>query len=234
MSANFQAKRTTLTFSARLFWPKFAQKWILRSKFWKSKSRCRISSSKIPCMPILRQNGELWLFRPKFAQKWILGSEFQKSKCRFKISTSKRPCMPIFSQNGQLWIFRPKFGEIAQLRAIFGSYNIKGVAESWVEAEMSWMEVDGAGWRWVHSLVIPIFLWKNTTDFFCCIILQFWVPFLMFVTTLARDHMEICFYINYAYHSSNPPLYKRGVTDFLKFDNKSGDEIFFLEREGLD
>ena len=21
---------------------------------------------------------------------------------------------------------------------------------------MSWMEVDGAGWRWVHGLVIPI------------------------------------------------------------------------------
>ena len=29
----------------------------------------------------------------------------------------------------------------------FGS-NI--VAESWVEAEMSWVEVDGAGWSWVE------------------------------------------------------------------------------------
>ena len=26
---------------------------------------------------------------------------------------------------------------------------------SWVENEMSWVEVDGFGWRWVHSLVIP-------------------------------------------------------------------------------
>ena len=31
----------------------------------------------------------------------------------------------------------------------FGSYNVKGVAESWEEAEMSWVEVDGAGWRWM-------------------------------------------------------------------------------------
>ena len=28
----------------------------------------------------------------------------------------------------------------------FGSNNVEGVAESWVEAEMSWVEVDGAGW----------------------------------------------------------------------------------------
>ena len=29
----------------------------------------------------------------------------------------------------------------------FGSSIVEGVAESWVEAEMSWVEVDGAGWR---------------------------------------------------------------------------------------
>ena len=33
----------------------------------------------------------------------------------------------------------------------FGSNIVEGVAESWLEAEMSWVEVDGAGWRlkWV-------------------------------------------------------------------------------------
>ena len=31
--------------------------------------------------------------------------------------------------------------EIALLRAIFGSNNVEGVAESWVEAEISWVEV---------------------------------------------------------------------------------------------
>ena len=35
-------------------------------------------------------------------------------------------------------------------------------------------------------------------------------------------------------HSSNPPPFIKGGTDFLKFDNKGGDETFFLEREGLD
>ena len=29
----------------------------------------------------------------------------------------------------------------------FGSNVVEGVAESWVGAELSWVEVDGAGWR---------------------------------------------------------------------------------------
>ena len=32
----------------------------------------------------------------------------------------------------------------------FGSNIVKGVAESWVEVEMSWVKVDGAGWSWVE------------------------------------------------------------------------------------
>ena len=48
----------------------------------------------------------------------------------------------------------------------FPSNIVEGVAESWVETEMSWVEVEmswvevmelgGAGWRWVHGLVIPL------------------------------------------------------------------------------
>ena len=32
----------------------------------------------------------------------------------------------------------------------FGSNNVEGVAKSWVEAEMSWVAVGGAGWRWME------------------------------------------------------------------------------------
>ena len=80
-----------------IFGPKFAQKWILGSKFQKSKSGFGISILEILCAPIFRQNGQLWIFGPKFAQKWILGSEFQKSKSGFGICTSKIPCVSIFS-----------------------------------------------------------------------------------------------------------------------------------------
>ena len=27
---------------------------------------------------------------------------------------------------------------------------------SWVEIEMNWVEKNGAEWRWLHSLVIPL------------------------------------------------------------------------------
>ena len=50
-----------------------------------------------------------------------------------------------------------------QLREYFGPNIVEGVAESWVETGMSWVEVkmswmgvDGAGWSWVHGLVIPL------------------------------------------------------------------------------
>ena len=114
MCANFQLKQTTLIFLAQI-----CPKRKLGFEIQKTNVRIRISIFEIPCVPIFRQNGQLWIFGPKFAQKWILGSEFQKSKSGFGINTSNIPCVPIFSQNGQLLIFRPKFGKIAQLRAIF-------------------------------------------------------------------------------------------------------------------
>ena len=32
----------------------------------------------------------------------------------------------------------------------FGSNNAEGVVENWEDAEMSWVEVDGAGWGWME------------------------------------------------------------------------------------
>ena len=131
-----------------IFRPKFAQKRILGSEFWKTKSECRISSSKISYGLIFRQSGQLLLFRTKSAQKRILGSVFRNSNSGFGISASTMPLVPNFRQNGQLWIFGLNLGKLPNYVRYFGYYNIEAVAESWVE-------VDGAGWRWVHGLVIP-------------------------------------------------------------------------------
>ena len=126
--------------------PKSPQKWILVSEFQKSKTKFGISTSKIPCVIIFRRNAQLWIFWPKFAQKRILGSEFQKSKSgtgsappRYHVRYSDN--FEIFSQNlGKLpnfvlWIF-----DILDIW-YFGSNNVEGDTESWVEAEMSWVEV---------------------------------------------------------------------------------------------
>ena len=65
-------------------------------------------------------------------------SEFQISKSGFGISNSKLPCVQ-FSQNEQLL----NLWKLPNYLRYFG--NTEDVADSWVEAEMSWVEVDGAG-----------------------------------------------------------------------------------------
>ena len=49
----------------------------------------------------------------------------------------------------------------------FGSYDVQGFAESYVMAEMSWMEVDGARRRWADGLAIPIKKEISTQVFSC-------------------------------------------------------------------
>ena len=60
--------------------------------------------------------------------------------------------------------FGLNLGKLPNYVQYFSSNIVEGVAESWVEAEMSWVEVemswvevDGAGWRWVRGLVIPVY-----------------------------------------------------------------------------
>ena len=75
-----------------------------------------------------------------------MGSKFLKSKSGFGINTSNIPCVPIFSQNGQLLIFGLNLGKLRNYVQYLGSNIVEGVAERWVETEISWVEVDGAEW----------------------------------------------------------------------------------------
>ena len=65
----------------------------------------------------------------------------------FGINTSNIPCVPIFSQNRQLLIFGLNLGKLRNHVQYLGSNIVEGVAERWVEAEMSWVELERAGWR---------------------------------------------------------------------------------------
>ena len=77
-------------------------------------------------------------------QKLILGSDFRKSNSGLGISSSKIQCVPNYAR-------------------YFGSNNIEGFGESWMEAEMrwSWVElgeggggggvVDRTGGRWFSN-----------------------------------------------------------------------------------
>ena len=43
--------------------------------------------------------------------------------------------------------FSLNLGKLPSCVRYFGSNNVEGVAESWVEVEMSWVGMDGVGWR---------------------------------------------------------------------------------------
>ena len=46
--------------------------------------------------------------------------------------------------------FGLNLGKLPNYVQYFGSNIVEGVAESWVETEMSLVEVNGAGWRWLE------------------------------------------------------------------------------------
>ena len=46
--------------------------------------------------------------------------------------------------------FGLNLGKLPNYVQYFGSNIAEGVAESWVEAEMSWVELGGAAWSWVE------------------------------------------------------------------------------------
>ena len=46
--------------------------------------------------------------------------------------------------------FGLNLGKLPNYMRYFGSNIVEGVTESLVEVDMSWVEVDGAGWSWVE------------------------------------------------------------------------------------
>ena len=145
MCANFEAKRTTLSFLTQIcpemaFW----------SEILKTNIEIRIDILEIPCVPIFRQNEQVWFFWPKFAQKWISGRNFKN------LSLHSKSVPPIYHvcqfsvKMDSLRFFDLNLGKLPNYVRYFGSNNVEGVAESWVETEMSWLGVDGAGWTWVE------------------------------------------------------------------------------------
>ena len=140
MRANFQSKWITLKFLAQNF-----PQMYLRLEIEKINVGIKIKILEILCVPIFSQYGKLWLFRTKFAHKWISGSEFQKSKSGYRISISNIQWVLIFRKNGQFLALN--LGKLLNYMLYFGSNNVEGIAESWVKAEMGWVQLGAAGWR---------------------------------------------------------------------------------------
>ena len=93
MCANFQLKRTILTFLAQICPKRKLAFWIQKTNVGR-----RISILEISCVPMFRQNRQIWIFGPKFNQKLILRSKFQKSKSGFGIRILEMLCAPTSRQ----------------------------------------------------------------------------------------------------------------------------------------
>ena len=91
MCVNFQLKRTNLTSLAQI-----CPKRKLRFEIQKTNVGIRISIFEIPCVPIFRQNGQLWLFGPKFAQNGFWVQNFKNLSLDLE-SASLRYCEHQFS-----------------------------------------------------------------------------------------------------------------------------------------
>ena len=111
-------------------------------------------------MPIFRQNGLLRLFQPKFTQKWILGPNFKNLRADARSAPPRDYVWQSSVKIDKFDFFSINLGKLYNYVWYFGSNNVEGVAES------GW-RLKRAGWRWVHGLVIPIFLiWrKNDISF---------------------------------------------------------------------
>ena len=117
----------------------------------------RISIFQTPCVPIFRQNEQLWLFWPKFTQKWILGPEFQNLSPNLE-SAPPRYVMCQFSVKMYSFQFSGlNLGKLSKYVQYFGSNNVertgwklKWAGWSWMELGEGWNELGGGGWSWVE------------------------------------------------------------------------------------
>ena len=92
-------------------------------------------------------------FLAQICPKRNLGLEIQKINVGIRISILDTVQPPRYHMC-QFWVKMDNFeffglnvAKLSNYVQYFSSNTAEGVAESWVEVEMSWMEVDGAGWR---------------------------------------------------------------------------------------
>ena len=131
---NFLAKLKTLNILAQICLKIDSELEILKANVG-----MRISILELPYLTIFRQHRQLLLFWPKLAQKRILESEFQKSKSGSGINTPRYHLYHFLVKAENFEIFSLSLGKLTNDMQYFGSNNVEGVAENWVE-------VDGAGW----------------------------------------------------------------------------------------
>ena len=96
---------------------------------------------------------------PNVPKNWFWSRNFKNLILDSESTPSLHHVCQFSVRMDNIWFFDLYFGRLPNYVQYFGSNIVEGVAESWVE-------VDGAGWRWVHSFVIPFDdIFKNLSLF---------------------------------------------------------------------
>ena len=106
----------------------------------------RISILEIPCVPIFRQNGQFDILSPNLPKNGFWGRNFKNLSLDSE-STPPRYHLCQFSVKMDNVYFFTLMVKLPNYVQYLDSNIVEGVAESWVHAEMSWVEVGGAGMR---------------------------------------------------------------------------------------
>ena len=93
---------------------------------------------------------------PNLPKNGFWGKNFKNLRLNSKSGPPRYHACQFLVKMDNFEFFSLNLGKLPNYVRYFRSNIVEGAAESWVDTEMSWVEVDGAGWRWVHGLVIPL------------------------------------------------------------------------------
>ena len=93
-------------------------------------------------MLIFRKNFDF--FTPNLPRKEFWGRNFKNLSTDSESAPPRYHVSQFSVKTDYLEFFGLNLGKWPNYVQYFGSNNVEGVAKSWVEAEMSWVNVDGA------------------------------------------------------------------------------------------
>ena len=138
-----------------LFWSKFSRKLIFGWKFRKLMLQKESPSSRYHLYQFSSKNNNFDFFGPNLPKNVFWGGNFKNLSIDSQLAPPRYHVCQFSVKMDNFEFFSLNLEKLLNYVRNFGSNKVEGVIESWVEAEMNWVEVDGARWRWVHGLVIP-------------------------------------------------------------------------------
>ena len=140
MCANFQTKRTALTFLAQI-----CPKRNFGLEIQETNVGKRISILEIQCVPIFGQNRNFVFLGPNLPENGFWGLNFKNLNLDSESTPPRYHMSQLSVKMDNFKFFGLNLGKLPNYVRYFGSKIVEGVAESWLEVDMSWVEVDGAG-----------------------------------------------------------------------------------------